>query len=171
MLPHPIRILLFVLSLTYLSSAVAETSIDLFEMPLEELMQLHVNSSTLTDKTLRTAPSSITVFTHQQIQNLGINYLHELMNYVPGFQSFRQAESGDEYYHSSRGLRVGTSSREVLILVDGQRLNREFDNATGAPMMALGNIEKVEFIRGPGSAIYGSNAFAGVEFKLHGRAF
>ncbi len=134
----------------------------ILSLSLEDLLQIPIYSSTLSDETLKTVPSSVTVFTQQQIQSLGIDYLHELINYVPGFQSFRQEESSDEYYHSSRGHRSSTSSREVLILIDGQRFNREFDNAIGAPMLALGNIEKVEFIRGPGSSIYGSNAFTGV---------
>lgn len=135
---------------------------DYLAMPLEELVNIPITSSTLTDKNIRTVPSSVTVFTRKQIQHLGINYLHELTSYVPAFQSFRQEESGDEYYHSARGHRSSTASREVLILIDGQRFNREFDNAIAAPMLSLGNIEKVEFIRGPGSAIYGSNAFLGV---------
>lgn len=135
---------------------------DYLAMPLEELLNLPITGSTLTEKNLRTVPSSVTVFTHEQIHQLGANYLHELIAYVPGFQAFRQEESSDEYYHSARGHRSSTASREVLILIDGQRFNREFDNASAAPMLSLGNIEKVEFIRGPGSAIYGSNAALGV---------
>lgn len=135
---------------------------DYLAMPLEELLNLPITGSTLTEKNIRTVPSSVTVFTREQIRQLGINYLHELIVYVPGFQAFRQEESGDEYYHSARGHRSSTASREVLILIDGQRFNREFDNATAAPLLSLGNIEKVEFIRGPGSALYGSNAVLGV---------
>lgn len=140
----------------------AQAADSLFELSLEELMQVQVTSATLTDETLRSVPSSVTVFTHQQIQSIGIDYLHELINYVPGFEAVRTADSGDEYYHASRGQRNSTTSREVLVLLDGQRLNREFDNIVAVPMIALGNIEKVEFIRGPGSAIYGSNAYLGV---------
>ncbi len=144
------------------SSQDETTQDDLFTMSLQALLQVKVTSSTLTDKSLRSAPSSVTVFTRKQIARLGADYLHEIMNLVPGFQSFRQSESGDEYYHSVRGHRSSTSSREVLVLIDGQRFNREFDNAINAPMLALGNIEEIEFIRGPGSALYGSNAFLGV---------
>ncbi|HOY23573.1 MAG TPA: TonB-dependent receptor, partial [Cellvibrio sp.] len=134
---------------------------DLLALSLEDLMQIQVVSSTLTEKNLRTVPSSVTVFTHAQINAMGIDYLDDLLNFVPGFQAFRQADSGGEYYHSSRGGRSGTSSREVLILIDGKRINAEFA-AGSVHMIALKNFEKVEVIRGPGSAIYGSNAFLGV---------
>lgn len=140
---------------------IASNSADLFNLSLEDLMQVHVVSATLTDKNLRTVPSSVTVFTHEQINVMGIDYLDELLNFVPGFQAFRQADSGGEYYHSSRGGRSGTSSREVLILIDGKRINAEFA-AGSVHMISLKNIDKIEIIRGPGSAIYGSNAFLGV---------
>jgi iron complex outermembrane receptor protein len=137
------------------------TTNDLLDLSLEDLMQVKIVSSTLTEKSLRTVPSSVSVFAREQISAMGIDYLDELLNFVPGFQAFRQADSGGEYYHSSRGIRSGTSSREVLILIDGNRVNAEFAGGS-VHMIALGNIEKIEIIRGPGSAIYGSNAFVGV---------
>lgn len=135
---------------------------DLFSMSLEQLLNTQVTASTLTQKQLRTAPSSITVFNRTQINNLGAEYLHELLNFVPGFQSYRQAEGSAEYFHSARGHRTSVSSREVLILLDGVRLNRQFDNALAIPMLSLINVESIEFIRGPGSALYGSNAVLGI---------
>jgi iron complex outermembrane receptor protein len=52
----------------------------------------------------------------------------------------------------------------VLILLDGQRLNTDWAGGAGLynSLLATENIERVEFIRGPGSALYGSNAFLGV---------
>lgn len=134
----------------------------LFELSLKELLEIKVLVSTRNEESLQTVPSSITVFSRNQINNLGLDYLHELINYVPGFQSFRQGESSAEYYHSSRGHRSSTTSREVLVMIDGVRLNRELDNVFSVPMFSLHNVEKIEFIRGPGSALYGSNAVLGV---------
>lgn len=144
-----------------LGAFAASNAADLLSLSLEDLMQIKVVSSTLTEKNLRTVPSSVTVFTNTQISAMGIDYLDELLNFVPGFQAFRQADSGGEYYHTSRGGRSGTSSREVLILIDGKRINAEFA-AGSVHMISLKNIEKIEIIRGLGSAIYGSNAFLGV---------
>ncbi len=156
---HTLRILGGAM-LTLSCNAYANTGV--FSLSLEELLNIEISSATLTPKARGTAPSSVTVFTRGQLDALPVYYLHDLMNYVPGFQSFRQGEAADEFYHSVRGRRIGTSSREVLILVDGVRLNREIDAATAVPSMMLDQIERVEFVRGPGSALYGSNAFLGV---------
>lgn len=135
---------------------------DLYSMSLQELMELEISSSTLTSKTLLSVPASVTVFTRDQIRDMGADYLYELINFVPGFQAFRQGADGMQYFHSARGHRTSVKSREVLILVDGVRMIREADNGEAIPMLSLYNVAKVEFIRGPGSAIYGSNAFLGV---------
>lgn len=92
---------------------------DLYRLSLQELLELKISSSTLTPLPIKTAPAAVTLITRDQIQNLPYRYLHDLLNHAPGFQSFRQAEAGDEYYHSVRGRRVGTASREVLILING----------------------------------------------------
>ncbi len=134
----------------------------LFEFSLEALLDVNVSSPTLTPQSIRTTPASVTLITRSQIDKSPYRYLHEILNHVPGFQTFRQAEAGNEVYHSARGRRVGTSSREVLILIDGVRINREADNAQAIPSILLDHIEKIELIRGPGSSIYGSNAFMGV---------
>lgn len=146
-----------------ISWAVSDADPDnLFSLSLQELMELPITSPTLTGKTLLSVPASVTVFTRDQIQNMGADYLYELINFVPGFQAFRQGADGMQYFHSARGHRTSVKSREVLILVDGVRLIRESDNGIAVPMLSLYNVAKVEFIRGPGSAIYGSNAFLGV---------
>lgn len=135
---------------------------DLFSLSLQDLMELEITSSTLTRKNLLSVPASVSVFTRQQIRNMGADYLFELINFVPGFQSFRQGADSLQYFHSARGHRSSVKSREILILIDGVRLIRESDNGAAVPMLSLHNVAKIEFIRGPGSAIYGSNAFLGV---------
>ncbi len=136
----------------------------LFDLSLEELLKVKVTGSTLTPKELRTVPSAVTVFTHGEIQNLGLDTLDELMNLVPGFQSYRSSQSSVNYQYSSRGRRIGSSGAEILILVDGTRLAepRSSGSIIIAPQYPLMQIERVEFIRGPGSAVYGSNAMMGV---------
>ena len=136
---------------------------DFFSMSLEELMQVEITGATLTPESFNTVPSAVTVFSHEQIKNMGLDSLDELINLVPGFQSYRSTRSSMSISASSRGRRVGAAAAEILLLVDGQRLN---DPRTGGSMLVskfpLVQVERVEFIRGPGSAIYGSNAMLGV---------
>ena len=160
----------FIVSILIITTSLNAKYIDeeevnyLFNLSLEDLMQIKVTGSTLTPSELKTVPSSVTVFTHNEIKYAGLDTLDELMNIVPGFQSYRASHSNQHYPFSSRGRRIGTSSSEVLILVDGQRLEepRNSGIASVVPKYPLANIERVEFIRGPGAAIYGSNAMMGV---------
>lgn len=138
----------------------ATTAEDLFSLSLEELAHVKIRGSTLTDESILTVPAAVSVFTRRDIQRLGVNRLAQLANFVPGFQAYRTDESGLQEAVSNRGRRLGTAGREILVLLDGVRLNN--DNVGGAfahyPFITLSNVERVEFIRGPGSAIHGANA-------------
>ncbi|MEH6345330.1 MAG: TonB-dependent receptor [Bermanella sp.] len=137
---------------------------NLFNTSLEDLMFIKVSGATLTEQNLKTVPSSVTVFSHEQIQHLGLHYLYELMNFVPGFQSFRSSYAPQHTSFSSRGRTVGGLGAEVLLLIDGQRIDepRTSGSVIIGGKIPLLNIKRVEFIRGPGSAVYGSNAMLGV---------
>jgi len=137
---------------------------DYFSLELEDLLQQRITSSTLTSENIKTVPSSITVYTRADIRRLGMRYLSDLVNFVPGFQSVRNDDSSASYTMSSRGRRVGQGARELLILWDGQRLNDEVSGGTGLKdgLIVLDNVERIEFIRGPASALYGSSAMTGV---------
>jgi outer membrane receptor protein involved in Fe transport len=133
-------------------------------MSLEELMQVEIFGSTLTPEALTVVPSSVTVFTHEEIRRMGLDTLDELMALVPGFQTYRSSGSGMHYTYSSRGRHIGTSASEILVMMDGQRLDepRTSGSAGIGLKFPLALIERVEFIRGPGAAVYGSNAMMGV---------
>jgi len=133
-------------------------------MSLEELLQVKVTGSTLTQENLLTVPAAVTVFTYEEIKRLGLDHLDELANLVPGFQSYRSAQSPLENPISSRGRLNSLEAPELLVMVDGQRVDGPRSNGTTVayPKYALAYIERVEFIRGPGSAVYGSNAMMGV---------
>ncbi len=142
----------------------AENMDNFFSMSLEELMQVEITGSTLTPESLNSVPSAVTVFSHEQIKKMGLDSLDELISLVPGFQSYRISRSSMSISISARGRRVGNASAEILLLIDGQRLNDPRTSGS-TPMLKLPlmQIERIEFIRGPaGSAVYGSNAMLGV---------
>lgn len=137
---------------------------DYLSMELEQLMQVTVAGSTLREESYKTVPSAVTVFTREQLARLGMDYLYEVLNLVPGYQFNRNADSPAGYTFSARGRRNSAEAREILLLVDGRVFS---DPRTGGadgslPLFPLEQIEKVEVIRGPGSALYGSSAFNGV---------
>lgn len=133
-------------------------------MNLEQLMQVPVTGSTLRDESLKTVPAAVTIFTREQLDRLGLDYLYELISLVPGYQLNRGADSGVNYSMSARGRRNGAQAREIMVVVDGRIFANPRSGSVDSalPLMPLAHIERVEVIRGPGSALYGSSAFNGV---------
>ena len=136
----------------------------LFELSLEELLQVKVTSATRTLRSLGEAPASITVFTRTELESLGLDFLYELISYVPGFQTARDNDYNSSYFYSSRGSDVGQDTTAILLLVDGipRQEIRTASASSLSGIMPLDRIERVEIMRGPGSALYGSGAFLGV---------
>lgn len=136
----------------------------MMEMDLEQLLQVSITGATLREESLKSVPSSTTVYTRDQLDSLGLDYLHELLSLVPGLQVSRSADSGINYTYSFRGRRQGGRAVEVLLMVDGRELSdpRSPGADSALFLFPLANIERVEIIRGPSSAIYGSGAFTGV---------
>lgn len=141
-----------------------EKEIAFSDLNLEELLNIEVTVASKIEERTIDAPSSVTVFSRTEIQNMGIRTLDQLLNYVPGFQMTRDQTNSQEAAVVSRNVSSGQLSYHVLVLENGVRLNDS--HAGGASLftrlMALDNIKQVEVIRGPGSALYGSNAFLGV---------
>lgn len=72
---------------------------------------------------------------------------------------------------SSKVLSPDARGESILFLLNGQRLNDLYSGGVSIlnRHIAVGNLERVEILRGPGSALYGANAFTGVVNR--GRAF
>jgi len=137
---------------------------DLLELSLEELLDVEIVVASKTEETIFDAPSSVTVFTRQQLLRMGVNSVEELLNFVPGFIASREVVLGQGYMVGARGSTTSQASYNVLFMLDGQRLN---DDLRGSALNAihfisLANVKQIEIIRGPGSASYGTGAMTGV---------
>lgn len=109
------------------------------------------------------APSMVYVRTGGEIRAQGYRTLAEVLDSLPGTHlRYDRLYS----YTGVRGVsRPGDYSSRLLLLIDGVRVNEAiYDSATGGGEFPLdiGLIDRVEFIPGPGSALYGSNAVMGV---------
>lgn len=137
-------------------------TIALQELSFDELFDVEVTVATRNALTLKDAPSTVTVFTRNQIDSLGVEDVYSLLNFVPGFQVTRGDWVGAVPKEHSRGVYLDNGY--VLFMINGERLNEmSFGKASVyTPFINLDVVERVEIIRGPGSAIYGSNAFMGV---------
>lgn len=132
---------------------------DLFEMSLEELMNVEISTASLTETTKRKMPMTMTVITRQQILQSGARSLIELLEiYVPNFQ---WVFTGTKPRHMGlRGI-LGKDDK-YLLLVNGRQMNEKTDfgvySERDLPM--LRDIQRIEVIRGPGSALYGAGALS-----------
>jgi iron complex outermembrane receptor protein len=136
---------------------------DLAQVPIEQLLDVEITTASRTPSRLESAPGIVTVISQQDILNMGARTLGDVLNVVPGFTVGRALQGG---FHTSLYVRGAFSlnAENVLILVNGKRLN---DGITGGglsflPDLPLDDVRQIEVIRGPGSALYGANAFVGV---------
>ncbi len=123
----------------------------------EELITI----ATGTQKQVRFAPSVATVITSRDIRESGARTLDEALEMVPGLHVGASFNRQDAIY-SIRGIHTGQNP-QVLLLIDGVRIQQLFSGARPYNYaLPVANIERIEVIRGPGSAVYGADAFAGV---------
>ncbi len=115
------------------------------------------------DQDASEAPSLVYVRTGGEIRAQGYRTLAEVLESLPGVH-LRQDRAYT--YVGVRGVeRPGDYSSRLLLLIDGARVNEAiYDSATAGREFPLdvGLIDRVEFIPGPGSALYGTNAVLGV---------
>ncbi|QRO01526.1 TonB-dependent receptor [Archangium violaceum] len=128
---------------------------------LEEDLALYTAEDTLAlatrhEEKVKKVPAIGASFGREQIRALGARTVADVLDVVPGLTISRDVQG----FHrvAIRGLR---NDAEVLFLLNGQRLNSFFD---GKALMNLPveNLERIEVIRGPGSALYGAGAFLAV---------
>lgn len=103
--------------------------------------------------------SSVTVITSTEIEQKQVKYLSELLRDIPGFSVSQSGGPG-----SQTQVRVrGAEANQLLVLMDGVRANDPAASGEFQYQFALtSNIERIEIIRGPQSATWGSDAIAGV---------
>ena len=120
-----------------------------------------VVSASLAKTRLREAPAAVYVVTAQQIRERGYRTLVDALHDVPGFDIIHVYGIFPELIHQ-RGL-VGNNQR-TLLYVDGILDNNLTENAVlaGSIRFPLHNVERIEIVSGPASAVYGANAFNGV---------
>ena len=143
------------------ASAVMADEIDYFDLSPAELAATPVAIATGTLKPTFQSAAVTSIVTAEQIKSMGATELHEVMETIPGIHASLQNSTSD-YSYSLRGIRNATNS-EMLMMINGTRINTPFRGNTMSHFeLPLEAVERVEVIRGPGSALYGADAFAGV---------
>jgi outer membrane receptor for ferrienterochelin and colicins len=122
-----------------------------------------VTIATGTSQPLHLAPSVATVITAEDIQAQGADDLDQVLEKVPGLHVSRSPVGYGPIY-VIRGIRGTELNPEVLVLVNGVPITVAYGGDRGVNWggWPVENIARIEVIRGPGSALYGADAFSGV---------
>ena len=113
-----------------------------------------------TEEPIQRAGSAVTVITAEEIEQSSVRDVGDLLRRSPGLTVTQNGGPGQIQTVRMRG----GESRHTLIMIDGIRVNdpsttgREFDFST----LVLADVERIEVLRGPQSALYGSDAMGGV---------
>jgi len=154
-----ISYLLFLSHVLFLLPLIGYTqtdSVDIFDLTLDELMNLEVDIASRNSQKISEAPAVVGIVTKKDIENMGVSSLVDVLKHIPSIEISMGAMG--HYRLSIRGER---KNGNVLMLIDGQPIN-DFYNGLSIYDLPTDFIERIEIIRGPGSALFGTNAVAGV---------
>lgn len=138
---------------------------DLLALPFEDLARLQVNIATGTPRELASAPATATVITARELEAIGARDIGDALEAVPGLHvSNSSLQYAPRYF--IRGI-TSTYNPHTLVLVNGLPqtsliLGDRGEHLPNLYSLPVQMLERIEIIRGPGSALYGADAFAGV---------
>ena len=139
--------------------AVAKPAQELSALSLEQLMGITVEGAARHAQTLEDAPASVTIITAQDIRRYGYRTLAEALSATRGFYI-----NNNRTYHTAgvRGFNLPWDyASRILVMINGHNLaDHVFDSMLwfGADFpIDMTLIKQIEIIRGPSSALYGSN--------------
>ena len=143
-------------------TAESDTQVDVFDMSLEELMDIPVVvSASRREQKLNKASVAMTVITAEDIHYSGLTNIPDIVQFFTGMDVVRfdrvSAAMGARGFHE-------TYSDRVLTMIDGRVADDAF---FGGPQyyrlpFCIEDIERIEIVRGPGGGVWGANAFTGV---------
>ncbi len=131
-----------------------------FELSLQELMDITIVTASSFDQKISEAGAIIDVYTAEQIKALGVDNLYDFMGFLPGIEVM------ETYYGYTtiqfRGILQAHYNNKSSLLLNGQPLFDEVISSYYLEQIPISAIKQIEVIRGPGSVLYGTNAYAGV---------
>jgi outer membrane receptor protein involved in Fe transport len=153
------------LLLTYGIFALLGRAVSAQEKPasLDDLLEAKVSGAARYEQTARRAPASVTVVTSDDIERFAYRTLADVLGSVRGFYV---SYDRNYTYVGVRGFSRPTDyNNRIRLLIDGHTLNENFYGTAllGSEFgLDLNAVDRIEIIRGPGSALYGTGAMLAV---------
>jgi outer membrane receptor for ferrienterochelin and colicins len=143
---------------------IQDSSEDIFSMELDDLLDVKVVvTASKTSQTIEQAPSIIDVITADEIRQRGYATVGEALRSITGVSII------DDHLNQNIGIRgifsdPNTANEILKLMINGQTVafRPNSQNVMGPELIPIDIVKQIEVIRGPGSALYGANAFLGV---------
>ena len=130
-----------------------------FVIPVEEIDKTAARA----DRNVLDVPGDVTKITREQIERSGARDVPELLRREAGIFVTNDTTNREGYRVEMRGFNNGGGNgSSTLVMIDGRRINEPSSSVVDWSFVPLDNIESIEVLRGPASALYGDNSIAGV---------
>lgn len=139
-----------------LTASADELTERLFFQPIDKVI-----TAGRIEQSIERAPATVTVISSSEIKASGALTIPEILRFVPGLDVMTVSSSHAEV--NARGLNQLLSNK-LLVLIDGRSVYFDFFGGViweGMPVL-IDQIDRIEVVRSPSSALYGANAFSGV---------
>lgn len=141
----------------------AQTSPDVATLSLEQLLEINVIGASKYKQKQGDVAAAVSVITRRDIRTFGWRTLDQALASLPGVHTTYDRQYT---YFGARGFGLpGDYNTRVLITINGNRSNDPaFDGGAFGRMFPLDMdlVERIEYVPGPGGAVYGQNAMFGV---------
>jgi outer membrane receptor protein involved in Fe transport len=137
---------------------------DLGAMDLGSLLNVQLTTPSKFAEKLKDAPGIVSVVTRDELQRFSGLTLREILERVAGLYGSTTYFS-DRSLVAARGDQIKDNSSHVLYLINGRPTRDVVDGGMNSDLLEsfpVGILERVEVVKGPGSVLYGSNAFSAV---------
>ena len=165
-----ILLLVIILKDIPLNAGTNDKSDELFQMSMDDFFNVKIISASKSEENIFDSPLSTTVITREEIENSGVLSIPEALKLSPGI-IVREKSNGNYDIHIRGNDNVppgsGIQNSEntiTLVMIDNRPVYSPFQGGTFWETLPinLNDIEKIEIIRGPSTALYGPNAVSGV---------
>lgn len=144
--------------------AAKEAAGDDLDLSLADLLDFKITVASKTEEKISDAPGVVSVITQDELKRFGGTTLADVLKRVPSFLG-STVYLTDRSIISSRGDQVGVTSNHVLLLINGRPVREVLEGGIKSDIyesFPVNIIERIEVIRGPGSVLYGTQAFSAV---------
>ena len=137
---------------------------ELVELSLDDLFNLKVPTVSQKAEKISHAPGIVSIVTQDQMKRFGARNLRDVLDRVTNTQVI----GSHVFPHNVTAIRAGAKTHadnHILLLLNGRPIREAHGGGINGDIyrsFPIETIERLEIIRGPGSVLYGTNAFTGV---------